>query len=387
MLNTLAVANYRSLRDLVAPLGALTIVAGANGSGKSSLYRALRLLAETAKGGLIASLAREGGLPSTLWAGPEKISREMKRGARPVQGGPRTDTVHLRLGFASEDFGYAIDLGLPLKSTSAFALDPEVKRETIWNGPVFRETSKLVDRRGPVVRAVDAEGTWRAIPHAISTFESMMAEFADPTGAPEMIAVRERIGSWRFYDHFRTDVDAPARHPQIGTHTPVLSDSGADLAAALQTISEIGDRAGLEEAVDAAFPGSALEILQSEGRFEPALRQPGLLRPLRAAELSDGTLRYLLLTAALLTPRPPTLMVLNEPETSLHPELLPALGRLIVEAAKRSQVIVVTHNETLIAQLAREPRAISLKLEKALGETAIAGQRLLDKPRWEWPNR
>jgi predicted ATPase len=336
---------------------------------------------------LIASLAREGGLPSTLWAGPEKISREMKRGTRPVQGGPRLDAVHLRLGFASEDFGYAIDMGLPIKSTSAFALDPEIKRETIWNGPVFKETAKLVDRRGPLLRAVDAEGAWRAIPHPLSTFESMMTEFADPNSAPEMIAVRERVRSWRFYDHFRTDVDAPARHPQIGTHTPVLSDGGADLAAALQTIWEIGDREGLDHAVDAAFPGSALEILQSDGRFEPALRQPGLLRPLRAAELSDGTLRYLLLMAALLTPRPPTLMVLNEPETSLHPELLPALGCLIIEAAKRSQVIVVTHSETLIAPLARASCAALHMLEKTLGETTIAGQGLLDRPRWEWPNR
>src|ERR1700753_1496498 len=114
MLTTLAVANYRSLRALVVALGRLNIVTGPNGSGKSSLYRALRLLAETAKGGLIASLAREGGLPSALWAGPEKLGRAMKRGNVPVQGGPRSNSVHLRLGFASDDFGYAIDLGMPI---------------------------------------------------------------------------------------------------------------------------------------------------------------------------------------------------------------------------------------------------------------------------------
>jgi predicted ATPase len=59
--------------------------------------------------------------------------------------------------------------------------------------------------------------------------------------------------------------------------------------------------------------------------------------------LSDGALRYLLLTAALLTPRPPTLLVLNEPETSLHPDLSPALARLIASASPHSQLIVVTH--------------------------------------------
>ena len=80
VITTLAVANYRSLRNIVAPLGALNLVSGENGSGKSSLYRALRLLADTAQGGVVASIAREGGLPSTLWAGPERISRAMRKG-------------------------------------------------------------------------------------------------------------------------------------------------------------------------------------------------------------------------------------------------------------------------------------------------------------------
>jgi predicted ATPase len=67
MLNTLAVSNYRSLRNLVIPLGQLSVLTGPNGSGKSNIYRALRLLADTARGGVVASLSREGGFESTLW--------------------------------------------------------------------------------------------------------------------------------------------------------------------------------------------------------------------------------------------------------------------------------------------------------------------------------
>ena len=63
--------NYRSLRQLLLPLTGLNIVTGANGTGKSSLYRALRLLADSSRNGVVAALAREGGLPATLWAGPE----------------------------------------------------------------------------------------------------------------------------------------------------------------------------------------------------------------------------------------------------------------------------------------------------------------------------
>ncbi|WGS48160.1 AAA family ATPase [Paraburkholderia sp. D15] len=388
MLTTLAIAGYRSLRDLIVPLGRLNVITGANGSGKSSVYRSLRLLADTARGGVITSLAREGGLPSTLWAGPERFSRAMLAGEQPVEPTRRKDPVSLRLGFAGDSFGYAIDLGLPPPNDATlFALDPMIKRECIWSGPVLRPSALLVDRQGPVLRTRDEQGEWQTIAQPVASFDSMMTEFADPRSAPEMITVREQIRSWRFYDHFRTDTEAAARLPQVGTHTPVLADDGADLAAALQTIREIGDPRALAATLDDAFPGSQLDITTHDGRFEVAMRQHGLLRPLKGAELSDGTLRYLLLAAALLTPRPPALLVLNEPETSLHPDLLPALARLIARAAQHSQVLVVSHAARLIAALEREEASQSIVLEKHFGATRIADADDLDLPAWKWPAR
>ena len=387
MLTTLAISNYRSLRNLIVPLAGLNLITGPNGSGKSSVYRALRLLAETAQGRVITSLAREGGLQSTLWAGPEKLSRAVRRGEYKVEGTVRKDRVNLRLGFAGDDFGYAIDLGLPTPSNSAFALDPEIKTECIWAGPILRPASLLVERHDWVVRTRKADGEWDVLSYQLSTFDSMMSQFADPRNAPEMMVLREQIRCWRFYDHFRTDVDAPARLPQIGTHTPVLGNDGSDMAAALQTILEIGDPVALHEAVADAFPGSSISVLNVEGRFEIAMHQHGMLRPLKAAELSDGTLRYLLWIAALLTPRPPGLLVLNEPETSLHPDLLPALGRLIASAAERSQVLVVTHAPKLIGPLEELADCNSVRLEKEFGETKIVGANKLELPIWRWASR
>src|SRR5450830_1952090 len=117
MLKTLAVANYRSINKLVVPLDRLNLVTGPNGSGKSNQYRALRLLAETAQGGVINALAREGGLDSTFWAGPETISRRMRNGEVAIEGQVRKGAKRLRLGFAGEDFSYAISLGLPEPSS------------------------------------------------------------------------------------------------------------------------------------------------------------------------------------------------------------------------------------------------------------------------------
>jgi predicted ATPase len=117
------------------------------------------------------------------------------------------------------------------------------------------------------------------------------------------------------------------------------------------------------------------------------MAQHGLLRSLGTAELSDGTLRYLLWIAALLTPRPPALIVLNEPETSLHPDLLAALARLIARAAERTQVVVVTHAKPVVSALAEQAGCHSIVLEKNFGETKITGSKELGTPAWHWPSR
>jgi predicted ATPase len=392
VLTTLAVENYRSLRHLVVPLRRLTLVTGANGSGKSSLYRALRLLAEASRNGAVAALAYEGGLPSTLWAGPESVGRGVREGRYPVQGTVRTKSVALRLGFGGDEFGYAIDFGLPVPGDTQFNLDPQIKRESVWTGPVLRPAKLLTDRHNGIVRTRDEHGKWLPAGHPIGLADSMVSEFADPRYAPELVILRERVRSWRFYDQFRTDANSPARASRIGTRTPILGDDGADLAAALQTIREMGDGDALDKAVDQAFPGSEVTIANHDGRFGVRFRQHGLLRPLDAAELSDGTLRYLLWVAALLTPRPPELLVLNEPETSLHPDLLPPLAALITTAAVRAQLVVVSHSQLLIRSLLAAADELgddlgTVELTKQFGETTVVGQGMLDEPAWHWPAR
>ena len=384
MITKLAISGYRSLRDVRLSLGALNVVTGANGSGKSSLYRAVRLLADIAQGRIIQSLAAEGGLHSTLWAGPESFSRAMKKGEQLVQGTVRKASVSLKLGFAGKDYGYAIDLGLPIPSSSHFSRDPEIKAESQWVGEALTRANVFAVRNGPSARVRDETGAWRQVATQLPAFDSMMTHCSDPRDAPELLMLRDRMRDWRFYDHFRTDRDAPARRPQVGTYTPVLGSDGSDLPAAMQTIREIGNPAELDAAIGDAFPGCKIEITSSDGYFELEMLQHGLLRPLKAAELSDGTLRYLLLIAALLSSRPPDLMILNEPETSLHPDLLPPLARLIAQAARRTQIIVVSHAAQLVSALAQDPQARCIVLEKELGETLVQPD---ERPAWTWPTR
>jgi predicted ATPase len=386
MLHTVAIRGYRSMREVVVPLTGLTVVTGANGTGKSSVYRALRLLADCGRGEVIGSLAREGGLESVLWAGPERVDGARRTGRS--QGTTRTRPISLELGFSSDDFGYLIDLGLPQDAGpgSFFARDPEIKREAVFAGPRLRPSSALV-RRGRDYAEVAAESGrgFEELTRSLPPYRSVLAEYAHPGALPELAGVRNRLRDWRFYDGFRVDADAPARRPRVGTRTPVLSDDGGDLAAAIQTIVEAGFDE-LPRAIADAFDGAEVSVAVHDGLFELQLRQRGMLRPLRAAELSDGTLRFLLWAAALLSPRPPSLMVLNEPETSLHPDLLVPLASMVCAAAAVTQVVVVTHSQAMRQQLDTDGSS-EIELFKEWGETLVTGQTMLTAPPWDWGKR
>lgn len=362
----LSIRNYRSLRDLRLPLGQLTVVTGPNGSGKSNLYRALWLIAQISEGGFARALCREGGLVSALWAGPRRSK----------------DPWRMSLGFRTEDLSFQLDCGFPIPSNTLFGYDPQIKEEAIWMGKVRRPSTTLVDRRGAVARLLDQGGEKVEYPATLSENESILSQLREPQRFPELYSLRDEIRRWRFYHAFRTDADAPLRFPQISVQTPVLDHDGSDLAAALQTILEIGDARTLQTAIETALPGRALEILANDPdpthrsprttELCVALRTEGCLRPLVARELSDGTLKYLCLVAALLTPRPPALIALNEPEASLHPDLLAPLAELIVDASRYSQVWVTTHSPSLAQAIEARSRVAPIGLRLIDGETVIA---------------
>ncbi|WP_434386623.1 AAA family ATPase [Melittangium boletus] len=355
-ISQLEVSGYRSVRKLVLPLERLTVVVGPNGSGKTNLYRALYLLCAAAQGQLTRVLADEGGVPSVLWAG----ARDKK-------------PARLTVGVTLDGLAYELSLGpVPTgpEDPSFFILDPEVKEEHLWALEARRKLV-LMERKDRSAFLRDGEGQRVAFPLTLWSGESVLAQLAEPHRFPRLSELQGTLRQWRFYHHFRTDPDAPQRSPQVGVRTPVLAHDGRDLAAALQTIVEIGDAAGLERAITEAFPGARLEIQATEGRFGLWLHQAGLARALSARELSDGTLRYLCLLAALLSPRPPEFLVLNEPETSLHPELLGPLARLLVEASQRSQICVTTHADALSEALARSGRSTSVRLRKVQGATEL----------------
>ena len=368
------VTGYRSVRSLRLHLSQINVLTGANATGKTNLYNSVFLLAKAAAGGFAQVIAEEGGMPSVLWAGARK-SRSM--------GTIRMEGVRMSLGIKTDTFSYELVCGLPKQSSgekSAFSLDPEVKEERVWMDAPHGLKVTFFERSPKGAWILDNDERLADYSGELLPTESVLSQLREPHLYPELSSLRTEMSRWRFYHHFRTDAESPLRHPQVGVRTPVLAHDGRDLAAALQTINEVGQSQDLHEAIRQAFPGASLEIEHDEdnGMFAVLLRMPGLRRPLRARELSDGTLRYLCLLAALLSPHPPSLLALNEPETSLHPDLLEPLAKQLVNAAKYSQLWVVTHSQRLAELVEKFSGEAPISLELVGGETRVIGQRTID---------
>jgi predicted ATPase len=365
MLHRLHVEQYRSLRDFEIGLERLTVLVGPNGCGKSNCYKALRLLRAAAEGRLARTFAEEGGLPAALWAGPPKRRREPRRVRLSV------DMDHFRFelacglpkaGGAYED---PDDPQEPSRGQTLFPDDPELKEERIL-AFVDRREVLMAARKAEAVRIRDEEGDLRHYGEFLHPGESMLSQLRDPHRFEELGLLRESFAHWRFYHAFETHDGAAVRRPQLRVRTPVIADDGRDLASALLTIKDMGERSMLNDVIANGLPGIAgwrvagerlvhLEICQHIGEREVWFH---------AQQCSDGTLRFFCLVAALMSPRPPSLLVLNEPEVSLHEELLPALARLLTTAAERSQILLTTHSSRLAALLAGAgAHRIDLRLE------------------------
>ncbi|HWK32757.1 MAG TPA: AAA family ATPase [Hyphomicrobium sp.] len=361
-LTAVSVENYRSLRRIYLPVERLTVLLGKNGVGKSNLYRALELLQRAATGSITRAIMEEGGVESVFWAGPRR----------------KGDRARLALRAVFDDLDYAIEIGTPALDEAALTLTEPLVKAEVLRATSGRRPVTLMQRAGPAAWLRGEDGARITYDEALVPSETALAAFRDQGRFAELEAVRHALSDWRFYHDFRTDRASPLRRPALAITTPTLASDGADLAAALATVKQVRDEMpAVTAAIDDAFPGARLGFEFGDGTVALALRFADMPRPLASHELSDGTLAYLALVGALTAYRLPSFIALNEPETSLHPDLIPPLARLIAKAAERTQIWVVTHSEPLAAALAEEAGITPRTVIKQDGATWVEGLKLV----------
>lgn len=369
MLTDFHINNYRSIRKAWLKLPKVTVIVGANGSGKSNLYRAMYLVSTTTTGQLARSVAEEGGMKSIIWDGKYSNHDEFK-----VNLSVKFDNLQydLTLGTLWEKPGDEEHFGV-------FSKDLQIKRERVYH---FKKgvKSRILYRSKQTVQARDASGQTGDYTMRVGMNESVLSGLREPYKYPELSKLREEIFGWRFYHHFRTDKDSPLRRPQPAVATSIMAHDGSDLVSAIATIQQWGEWHKFERSLDEAFPGTVLVINETRNGLRLGMKYPGIERALDASELSDGTLQYLCLLASLYSLSAPPLLVLNEPETSVHPDLLEPLARVILSASQESQIWITTHSSELGDYMLDLTGYAPLVLEKVNGETRLVGVKLGDHP-------
>ena len=376
-LSSVSIKGYRSVRKLYLPLRQLTVLIGGNGVGKTNLYRSIELLHAAANGTIAHEIVREGGLGSVFWAGGKNLSPDGGFDPKYRTNGYRVSEksrVELEAKLDIDGFlaSYAIELGYPSPSDAAFPGEALIKTEAI-DAQEGKRTVRLMERTNRAIWARDAKGAREVVDQHVLGSETALSSLR--TGRAEIGIVRQELSNARFFHGFRTDADSPLRRPTRAVTSPLLSSDGSNLAAVFATLRFIrGESVDLDAAVEAAFPGARLEVPRPEefatfGVVFPQTPQ----RTFWAHELSDGTLQFLALMGALLSYRLPSFVALNEPETSLHPDLLPALAQTIVKAAERAQIWVVTHSTLLAEEIAARSGARPLEVFRDDDGTAIKG--------------
>lgn len=360
--------NYRSLRAIRMDLADTTLFLGENGAGKSNLYRALQLVQAAVRGRLAHELAAEGGMLSALWSGTRRKS-----------AGPAR--IRLEVEIVDEEravtFRYHVEAGLRPPLAAGFALEPQIKSEEL-SVETGRRAVVMMKRGGASVSVRDAAGRMQEYPSQALTSETAIALLGDAGHFPEIAAFCRIVGNWRFFHGFRTDRASPLRHPCLAVTGPMLDEDGSNLAAVFATLAHIRqDTVELDRVLASALGGARLVVPEPGETAEFGLMLPDFPhRVFQPRELSDGQIRFLGLAAALLSYRLPPLIALNEPEASLHPDMLSPLADMIFEASKSSQVWVVTHS-ALLAEAVRQRCGVRpRKVIRENGATWIEGMRL-----------
>lgn len=344
----LQIQGFRSLRDVTWEPGRLNVLIGPNGSGKSNLLRALALLKHSSHGELSQEILRRGGITPLLWDGQ----------AREIGWTIKTDPLRDQRGLIRDPVREALTYELRVRqlgSTSSFRVEHEMLGNYYLRdrgdkpGP-----KKFLERRPSHAVTFDFE-EHALVAHegSVPDDQTLLSLVSGPFGNPVVSGFRERLAGWAMYHDVHVDEQAPIRQATVARVEQRVATDGQNLIAVLHTLYT-GHREfkrSLDAAMRAAFGTDFEELVfppAADQRVQLRLRWKSLRTEQSAADLSDGTIRFLLLHAIFAAPSPGDLIAVDEPEAGLHPSMFPIVAELASEAAERTQVILTTHSADLL---------------------------------------
>ncbi|HKV38854.1 MAG TPA: AAA family ATPase [Blastocatellia bacterium] len=337
----LDIEGFRSLRNVSWKPGPLNVIIGANGAGKSNLLQALEIISMSARGGLSKYVQSLGGMDSIVWDGSASaISYTLT--TSPVGHPQGPDRYFLELSRLGTGSSYRIT------------------HETLANYAKIRTGEKAQRfkflERAPTYAMVsdDSERSIVAPADAVPDEESLLSIATSPFGTNRAIPqFQHELQGITVYPCLQVSRDSVIRQAAVARPERRVDPDGQNLIPVLHTLYT-GDRdfkQSIDEAMKAAFGFDYEELVfppAADQRIQLRVRWRPLHRAQSAADLSDGTLRFLFLLAVLASPSAGPLIAIDEPETGLHPGMLPIIAEYAVEASNRTQVILTTHSPQML---------------------------------------
>jgi predicted ATPase len=330
----------------------LNVLIGPNGSGKSNFIEAVALLSAT-PGDLHAVIRRGGGVREWIWKGAPKEVASLDIVVHNPHG---TQPLRHVLAFREENQTFRLaDERIENEYPSLGETEPSFFYRYQQGRPVLKINS---EKRQLVREALESDA-------------SILAQRRDPEAYPEVSYLTRAYEKIRVYREWTFGRNTVFREPQkADMRNDRLEEDFSNLGLFLNRLRRTPKAKstileGLRDLYedfsdfDVSVEGGTVQVFFTEGDFT-----------IPATRLSDGTLRYLCLLAILCDPEPPPLICIEEPELGLHPDILPKVADLLIDASTRTQLIVTTHSDILVDAMTERPETV-LVCEKHAGQTVL----------------
>lgn len=374
LLHSVEIRNILSYGPMSEPieLGPLNVLIGPNGSGKSNLLEAVSILQATPSD--LARAFRNGaGVADWVWKARTSANASEVQAVVSFPEGPTP--LHYSLAFAVTDGRLELvgeDVRNELPAQEGTELAPfysfnHGEPGLAWRANPTAPPGSLVGRERRVLRRGE-----------VRLQQSILSQRRDPSSMPELTWLAEQFGRIRYYSEWNFGRHSSVRNGQAADLPgDFLDEDGGNLALVLSdmlTRPQVKQRL-VENLQQFYEPVTDMMTRVVGDSVQVHLHERGLRQSVPAARLSDGTLRYLCLLVILCHPEPPPLVMLEHPELGLHPDILPAVAELLLQASERTQLIVTTHSNTLVSALSEHPEVV-LVCEKDLAEEGTRVRRL-----------